>query len=1061
VWSACRSANHASPRVRLLAGAPKSPRFGAWSAYLVGVACLTAAYMLGHFLGPRWLNSGPVFNLIGGSAVVALIVGARRNSQGRRLPWYLIALAQSFFVTGDVLAYNYERFFGSVLPFPSIADAFYLAVGPLLVTGLVLLTRERNQTRSRAGLIDTLIITIGVAALSWIYLMAPYAHDPTLSLATKLTSIAYPMVDIMILGVVLRLAVGGRRRGAAFGLILAGAAMLLLTDTAYGWALLHGGYTTGGVLDVGWAAFYALLGAAALHPSMRRLAEPAPDPGDRLSRYRLALLTCATLTAPILLLARGSLGGSVDGHVLVATSVVLFALVLLRMTGLVHRNEEALRREAALRGAGEALVRATSRKEIYSAAMQAARSVVETDAVTRLYVADGVDGRLAAVASSDGDLASLPRLLLDELPATARTGLAERRLASLAESEQTISLAPLLIRGQITGVLSVLSPTRLSGPAAESLLTLATEVALALQSATLTEEALYQRSEARLGSLVQNASDVVCIVGEDAEVRYVSPSIQRMFGYRPAALTGARLIDIVHPDEQQLVRGFITATAGQPAGQPQKADFRVRHEERGWRDVEALATNLLGDDAVDGIVLNIRDVTERKVFEAQLEHQAFHDSLTGLPNRALFHNRLEHALVGQHRERSPVAVLFLDVDALKDINDSLGHAAGDEVLVEVGRRLDASMRGGDTAARMGGDEFAVMIQGSESEMRSIEIAQRVTNALAFSLTLDGRQVAAATSMGIAFSSREGSATRDADELLRDADAAMYMAKQSGKGGYQVFQPAMHAQALARLELKGDLQRAMDAQEFTLRYQPIIDLSREDMAGVEALVRWEHPTRGTVSPVEFIPLVEETGLIVPLGFQILAEACRRAALLQRECPRDPPLSISVNVSALQLRRAEFIDEVGIVLEETGISPSSLILELTESAMLEDMDLSIVRMEALRALGVRLAIDDFGSGYSSLMYLRRLPVDILKIDRSFLADSSPEATLLIVTVVQLARIFKLGTVVEGVEDQTYLQRLAETHCDYAQGFYFARPLSGEEIMEIAVRQAAGAPQTAGAP
>ncbi len=449
-------------------------------------------------------------------------------------------------------------------------------------------------------------------------------------------------------------------------------------------------------------------------------------------------------------------------------------------------------------------------------------------------------------------------------------------------------------------------------------------------------------------------------------------------------------------------------------------------------------------------MLNIRDVTERKAVEAELEHQAFHDPLTGLPNRALFHNRLEHALAGQHRDSLPVAVLFLDVDALKDVNDSLGHIAGDKVLQEVGRRLRDCMRGVDTAARMGGDEFAVMIHGSESEMHSIEIAQRVSNALALALTLDGKQVTVTTSIGIAFSNREGAVSRDAEELLRDADAAMYMAKQSGKGGYQVFQPDMHAQALARLGHIADLQRAMDADEFTLRYQPIIDLSRGDMAGVEALARWEHPIRGTVSPAEFIPLLEETGLIAKLGHHVLTEACRYAVLLQHECPRDPPLSISVNVSAFQLQRPEFIDELRGLLRDTEILPCSLILELTESVMMQDMELSMLRMNALRSLGVRLAIDDFGTGYSSLMYLRRLPVDILKIDRSLLADPSPQATLLIAAMVQLARIFKLQAVVEGLEDETYLERLKNTRCDFGQGFYFAKPLSGEEVMAIGARQ-----------
>ncbi len=1037
-------------RVRHQAPQARSHPVRAWSAYLAAVTALTSAYITGHFVGLHWLNSGPVYNVIGGSAVVALIVGARRNPAGRRLPWYLLALAQAFFVTGDVLAYNYEGIFGGPLPFPSIADASYLAVGPLLVAGLLLLLRARNETRSRASLIDALIFTVAATALSWVYLMAPYAHDHALKLSTKLTSIAYPMMDIMILGVVLRLAVGGRRRGAACRLLLAGAAMLLVTDSIYGWKLLHGGYTTGGVLDIGWAAFYALLGAAALHPSVPQLVEPAPDQGDRLSRYRLALLTCATLSAPILLIARGALGKSVDGYVLVATSVVLFALVLLRMTGLIHRNEEAASREAALRIGGEALVTATSREELYEAALQAARAVVGEEVIVRLHVNSATHEELTAVGSSDQDASSLPHVRLAQIPAAARADLRARRVVSLTRAGQTWSVAPLVIREDLTGLLSVLSPTRLGRATEESLGTLATEVALALQSATLTEDALYRRSEARLSSLVQNASDVICIVGEDALIRYVSPSVQGMFGYAQDAIAGGLLTDIVEPDERERVLAFIAATATQAVGHPQKTEFRVRHAEHGWREVEALGTNLLEDEAVNGIVLNIRDVTERKAFEAELEHRAFHDALTGLANRALFHNRLEHALAGQRRDSLPVAVLFLDVDALKDINDSLGHAAGDKVLREIGLRLDGCMRGGDTAARMGGDEFAVMIQGSESEMHSIEIAERVTNALAETLTLDGSHVAVATSMGIAFSNRGGFVRRDAEELVRDADAAMYMAKQSGAGGYQVFQPEMHVQALGRLGLKADLQGAIDAHEFTLRYQPIMDFARGDMAGMEALARWEHPDRVTVSPEEFIPLLEETGLIVPLGRQILREACEHAVLLQHEFPRDPPLSISVNVSAVQLQRPAFIDEVRVVVEETGIVPSSLILELTESVMLRDIDLSILRMDALRALGVRLAIDDFGTGYSSLMYLCRLPVDILKIDRSFLVNPSREATLLIAAVVQLARIFKLDTVVEGIEDETHLERLKDSDCDFCQGFYFAKPLTGKEISALAARQ-----------
>jgi diguanylate cyclase (GGDEF)-like protein/PAS domain S-box-containing protein len=906
----------AQPAVSSSAG--EQGRFAkrAWWIYVVAIALLTSGYALAHVFGPGWLRSGLVFNLIGGLSVAALILGARRNSGRSRLPLYLLAVGQGLFVTSDVLAYNYERLFGGAIPFPSVADPFHLAFYPFLVVGMLLLIRERGENRDHAGLIDALIVTLALATLLWVYLIAPYVDDHALSLLGRLTSIAYPSMDILVLGVVARVAAGSHRREPAFAFLLSSAVVLLLSDALYGWKLLDGSYGTdarNGILYTGWAIYYALLGTGALHPSMRLLSTPGPEADGRLTRARLALLTCASLTVPLLIVMREALHESLDLYVLVGASGVMFALVLLRMAGIVHRNEE-----------------------------------------------------------------------------------------------------------------------------------------LSVQMVALTEESAFQRSEARLSSLIKNSSDVTCIVGQAGEVQYVSPSVERGFGYRPDALAGAQLIDIVHPEDVQLVRSFIAAVAIQPAAQSSNFEFRLRHSRDGWRDVEALGTNLLGDEAIAGIVLNIRDVSERKAFQAELEHQAFHDTLTGLPNRALFRNRVEHALAGQRRDRLPVAVLFLDVDDFKNINDGLGHAAGDTVLREVGRRLEDCMRPVDTAARLGGDEFAILIHDTESELQAIEIAQRVMDSLEVPTSLGARAVTIATSVGIAFSDQAMLPGAGAEELLRDADAAMYMAKENGKGHYQIFQPDMHAKALARLELKTDLQRALDAGEFTLRYQPIMDLERGDMAGMEALMRWEHPTRGLVQPLDFVSLLEDTGLIVPVGRTILKQACAFSAHMQKECPRVPPLSMAVNVSAHQLQSPEFVEDVRATLQETEIVPSSLTLELTESVMMQDMELSLLRLKALRALGVKLAIDDFGTGYSSLNYIRQLPVDILKIDRSFLADPNPEVAELTEAIVQLARIFKLKAVAEGVENTGQVQRLQGINCDYGQGFHFAEPLLGEEILEMVLSQ-----------
>ena len=886
----------------------------AWRLYICTMALLTCAYAIGQLAGPALLKSGLVFNLIGGASIAALIVGGRRNSGKSSLPWYLFAVGQGLFVTSDVLSSNYERLFGNAMTFPSIADPFHLAFYPFLVAGMLLLIREREENRDRNGLIDALIVTVALATLLWVYLIAPYASSDTGSLLKSLTSIAYPAMDILVLGVVARVAAGSHRREPAFVLLLAGTVVLLLSDAFHGLRLLEGGYDTAGILDVGWAVYYTLLGTSALHPSMRQLSERGPESDGHLTRARLMLLTCASFTAPLLIFVRVRIDDRLNVYVLVGASALMFALVLLRMAGIVRRNEE-----------------------------------------------------------------------------------------------------------------------------------------LAVQMVALTEESVSRRSEARLSALITNSSDVICIIGEDTLVHYISPSVQRTFGYDPASLAGRPVAELVHREELQRLQALLATIAALEPGERSTAEFRVRHGNKRWRDVEVLGTNLLADETIAGIVLNIRDISERKAFQAELEHQAFHDTLTGLPNRALFRNRVEHALASQRRDHLPVAVLFLDVDDFKNVNDSLGHAAGDEVLKELGRRLEDCMRPVDTAARLGGDEFAILIHDAESELQSVEIAHRVMDKIEGPIALPSRDVTLATSIGIAFSDQNMISSHDAEELLRNADAAMYMAKESGKGHYQIFQPEMHTKALARLELKADLQRALDCGEFTLRYQPIMDLARGDMAGMEALVRWEHPIRGTVLPLEFVGLLEDTGLIVQVGRHVLREACAWAAHMQRECPRDPPLSMAVNVSAHQLQRPEFIEEVRAAVRETAIVPSSLTLELTESVMMQDMELSLMRLNGLRALGVKLAIDDFGTGYSSLNYIRQFPVDILKIDRSFLSDPNPETAELTAAIVALARIFKLKAVAEGIENPSQLELLRDMNCDFGQGFHFAKPLLGEEILGMASAQA----------
>ena len=1032
-----------------------------WLIYLAGVALVTPVYLF----GPDVVNAGPVFNLIGASGIIAIVVGSRMNRVHRRLPWHLLAAGQAMFVLGDILAYNYTRFFHAEVPFPSIADPVYLSVYPLAVAGLLILIHQRSPTRDGASLIDSLIIAVSLGALSWVFLIAPQAQDGSVPLLMKLTSISYPVMDLLLLGVAIRLAVGGGRRGTSFYLLVGGAGALFATDSVYGWLLLHGGYETGAILDAGWILFYALWGAAALHPSMRSLGDPAHEADQRLTPRRLVLLAGATMIPPGVQIVRYLLGQPTDILVLTGSSVLVFSLVLSRMAGLVHRNERIVVREKALREAGAALVTATSRDGIYAATMNATRALAGDQRSTLLYWFGDTEGELDVVASAGGRIGWPASLEYAALPEEVRFRLGRRAVAEMslddaadatnpATGGRKMYLTPLFMRDELRGILVVVGDMGVPHTTKEGLLTLALEVALALESAALTEDLLRNRSEARFRSLFQHSADLVTVVSADMRIMYASPSAEKMVDFRPEELETRRYSELVHSDDLTRLTRFLQTVLAGHSGHSAVIDIRLIRRDGTELDVETVATNLVDDPNLRGVVLNTRNVSERKAFERQLTHQAFHDALTGLPNRALFRNRVEHALNRELREDAALAVLFLDVDDLKTTNDSLGHAAGDEVLRQVGTRLVDSLRGADTAARLGGDEFAILLEGLGSELRATDVAERVMDVLSAPLSIEGQEVSIGVSVGVAFAQLDGRGGAAADELLRNADVAMYMAKDGGKGRYQIFEPNIHAAAIERLQLKADLQRAVGDREFVVHYQPIVALQSGRISGVEALVRWRHPERGMVPPNDFIPLAEETGVINSIGRMVLEEACREGRILQGKCPQTPELTVSVNISGRQLQRPEFAAEVLRILEETGLAAESLVLELTESVMMEDMQLALLRLEELRDLGVRLAVDDFGTGYSSLNYIRQFPLDVLKVDKSFideLGSSDGETNAITGTIIHLAQIRGLQPVAEGIESADQLQRLLELECELGQGYFFHKPMPKEEVERVVDRQA----------
>jgi diguanylate cyclase (GGDEF)-like protein/PAS domain S-box-containing protein len=536
----------------------------------------------------------------------------------------------------------------------------------------------------------------------------------------------------------------------------------------------------------------------------------------------------------------------------------------------------------------------------------------------------------------------------------------------------------------------------------------------------------------RFRSLVQNASDLILVVDKAGDITECTPVIESMLGRRPEDLLGTPFARLVHPENR--VPFETSATV---------APWRAAHADGTWVDVESTATDLRDDATVGGVVLVVRDVRERKAFEEQLHHAAFHDALTGLPNRTLFEDRVRHALAVARRTGSLVAVLFVDLDDFKTVNDSLGHQVGDELLRLTATRLDDCLRAGDTAARLGGDEFAVLVEGVTTPEDVTIVAERIHAALDRAFVIGQEELYVRASIGIAVH-EDGQLDQ---ELLRNADTAMYAAKAAGKGRHQVFHPVMHDDAKRRLQLTGDLRRAVDRNEFTVDYQPLVDLSDGRVLGAEALVRWEHPTFGRIAPGDFIPLAEETGLITAVGEFVLREACHQAAAWQKE--GNGPTYVSVNLSPRQFRPAgRLVEQVTRLTAEAGLDPSCLLLEITESVLMNDRENAATDLQALRKVGVRVAIDDFGTGYSSLAYLRDFPIDIVKMDRSFVKElgNGRADDALVRSVVELGDALDMQIVAEGIEDLSQLDSLRDLQCAIGQGYYFSEPVSGDLLAEI---------------
>ncbi len=987
---------------------------------------------------PSWHS--PIWAAIGLSSAGAVWYGVRRNRPRRKLPWLLLGGAVLAFNGGD-LTYN---FLVDVLhqhdPFPSLVDGIYLLLfSPLQAAGVLLLARSGAASRDRASVLDSLILTGGVGLLSWIFLISPYVESPDLSPFEKLVSVSYPLYDLLILLTVIRLVVMVRR-SASTTILTVGAVGLLVSDVLYGLIQLGGSWQVGGPVDLGWVIYYAGIGAAALHPSMVSLTKPRVVRHHEISQRRLVLLTLSSLIAPAVLLIEVMHGRVRDASVIALCSAAMFLLVLSRLAGVVNVHRRAVSRERALRDVAVALVSATEASEVTDSVRKAIAGLLPPGAGHRAVIE--INAGADAAVDARPDAAPIELLYTRDLDAelAGQLGDFEITLCCPLTLPERQSGDPRV--GTVFIAADEVALVALQGPVE----VLASQAALALDRIALAGEINRRNSEAYFRTLVHNTADVILIVGDDNRIRYASPSATPTFGIDTAdGIIGTAFEDVIHPEDQALACQIleVVRSSGTHA---ERADWTVLRAGSSAGDyhvqVEVSCRDLRDDRTVRGLVVTLRDVTERRRLERELTHRALYDSLTGLPNRALFHERLQQAVVRTQRTRSVVGVLVIDLDDFKIVNDTMGHEVGDELLVAVGERLGSVLRPHDTAARLGGDEFAALITDAQDPADIEQIAGRIVAVLEDPFTIGDRTVSGVASVGVATTAE----AEDLQDLLRQADLALYVAKGGGKGQWCRYQSALHTAVRQRLELRTALEKAVTDRAFTLVYQPIVNLDTvapggSSAVGFEALIRWNHPTRGIVSPGEFIDVAEESGLIVPIGGWVLESAIATAADWYRRLSRPRPLYISVNVSARQFRTAGFVTKVREELAAQKLPAECLMLEITESLLLRDDEQVWADLAVLREIGVRVAIDDFGTGYSSLSYLRQAEIDMVKIDKSFVdtVSTAPQQRALVEGIVQLAQTLGLQVVAEGIEREIDRETLMNLGCPFGQGYLFARPLS----------------------
>lgn len=1009
-----------------------------------------AALVLGGLAGGA-TTLAIAMQVVGWVAAVVVVVRARAWNDERRLPWLWFAGGFGMFLVGNLALLIQQVFSGAEAPFPSVADPFFIAGYIGVVTGGVKLIRLRTGESDEHAVLDALILAAAIGVVEWAYVIAPIVHNGYMNVSQQALTVGYATLDLLIVGVIARLAVGTGARIPSYYFMASSIACIVGFDISF--TLFLTGQAPEWITPVIGIMAFALFAAAAAHPTMPRLAERAPALHTRLTRRRIALFVTAMLVAPVVLALEWwrnnpfAVAGAFMGW------VVLAGLVMARMVDLVRVRERQARRDQILSRVNTAFMVSENHKQMYQVAISGALELVGRQRGARVSLLLGTSDAFMVIGSTGFEAGRagtryvnayrlMPELVeaLDEHKSVSLASSYAPDLSRRTGDPTAVVLAPLVARNELRGAITVSTLKQVDAEIFHGIEMLAGQLSLALDSAESTAKRLQIESEQRFAALIENARDFVAVIDADMRFTFVSSSVKGLLGYEPDQLVGALLSDIVHPDNRtsvgMLAKGLIPGTRTQ-------SETRVRTINGSWLILD-MKFNDMRDDTVGGIVLNARDVTERCLLEEELSRKALLDSLTAMPNRLALVDRADKILDAPDDSGAGFAVIWVDIDDFKTLNGSLGFHLGSQVITLVGNRIQDCIGTADTAARIAGDDFAVLLTGVRSEKEVIEMVGDVLYRVSTPMNLAGHDLSVTVTAGVALDFVRELAP---DELLRRAELAKHKAKMHGGDHFEFFEASMETEVVERMNLKSDLTRAVEMKQFQLEYQPVVDIKNGGLEGFEALVRWPHPTEGMLQPGSFIPLVEATGLVVPLGRWVIDEACQQLSNWEIAYPECPKLSMSVNVSARQLCEEAFVDEVAAILTHWEIEPSRLVLEITESMLMTDDSTTVRSIVGLKDIGVKLAIDDFGTGYSSLGYVRRFPVDIVKIDRSFVSPKSGVTDSAITRiVVGLAAEIGARTIAEGVETAEQLVAIREAGCEFAQGYYFAKSMSAEDATQL---------------